>query len=284
MLIFIKSHNNLSPNTPSSSPAYTRSTSNRRVNFEDERRLTRTTSLDVPSTSEYLKNVKKSRRTRSKPKLATHSEVIDEDEDETVPRKTKSELIDDDYDENINEINQYEDQIDEEDEDEDEILEEEEEEEERKEPARTSGRNENFEYKSFLRLRNIIFLALMLRKNPSLRKYRFHYLVEAKKREEARRSRVQSSNELFNEMFSQRLEKFKQKISWRNLSIFRGGSSSGTSSTNTNNPDDDNDNTFQARHSNNGNNERTRAADNNSNNPEPSPIIVRSSRVRTSSL
>ena len=165
------------------------------------------------------------------------------------------------------------------------MLEEEEEEEEKKEPARTSGRNENFEYKSFLRLRNIIFLALMLRKNPSLRKYRFHYLVEAKKREEARRSRVQSSNELFNEMFSQRLEKFKQKISWRNLSIFRGGSSSGTSSTNTNNPDDlDNDTTFQAGPTNNGNNETARRADNNNNNSEPSPIIVRSSRVRTSSL
>lgn len=233
----------------------------------------------MPSSSEYyLKNSKKPRRTLSnkqaKPKLATHSEVIDEDEDETVPRKTKSELIDDE-DENINDINQYEDQIDEEEEEEDEILEEEEE--ERKEPARTSGRNENFEYKSFLRLRNIIYLALMLRKNPSLRKYRFHYLVEVKKREEARRSRVQSSNELFNEMFSQRLEKFKQKISWRNLSIFRGGSSSGTSSTNTNNPDDDD--TFQA-----GPSPRTTGNNEPRADPEPSPTIVRSSRVRTSSL
>ena len=77
--------------------------------------------------------------------------------------------------------------------------------------------NINFEYKSFLRLRNIIYLALLLRKNPSLRKYRFHYLQEMKRREAAMKSRVQSSSELFNEKF----EKLKQKLNWRNFNLFK---------------------------------------------------------------
>lgn len=41
--------------------------------------------------------------------------------------------------------------------------------------------NRSFKYEKFLRLRNLLFLCLVLNKNPSLKKYRFHYLESMRK-------------------------------------------------------------------------------------------------------
>ncbi len=41
--------------------------------------------------------------------------------------------------------------------------------------------NPHFKYEQFLRLRNMIFLCLMLKRNESLRKLRYHYLLRQAK-------------------------------------------------------------------------------------------------------
>lgn len=52
--------------------------------------------------------------------------------------------------------------------------------------------NMDFKYESFLRLRNILYLCLLLEKNPSLRQYRHHYLVALKQKElEAKKVRTE---------------------------------------------------------------------------------------------
>ena len=317
---------------------------NRRVNFElesidenvnDTSRYTKQQSFDLPSSSEYFKQKQRQKRQQKKQqqqprlqrqsKLKTHSEIIDEVEEDnetsssTPPRdeqqvsstleehgtpakiekggrknssskkqkgrKTHSEIVDDIEEEQnatTSTTNQIEEEVEKVEEVEEDIAAYYEENNEDSddeyeddyenvgspvdpndlEVLNRAPANINFEYKSFLRLRNIIYLALLLRKNPSLRKYRFHYLQEMKRREAAMKSRVQSSGELFNEKF----EKLKQKLNWRNFNLFKS-SSTGTSSTDTSQPpnvDDD----FPSTPTDNGNNEP----------------LVRSSRVRTSSL
>lgn len=45
------------------------------------------------------------------------------------------------------------------------------------------GSNPDFNYSSFLRLRNLFYLCLLLKANPSLRKFRHHYLANLSKKE-----------------------------------------------------------------------------------------------------
>ena len=316
---------------------------NRRVNFElesvdenvnDTSRYTKQQSFDLPSSAEYFKQKQRQKRQQKKQqqqqprlqrqsKLKTHSEIIDEVEEDnetsssTPPRdeqqvtstieehgtpakiekggrknssskkqkgrKTHSEIVDDVEEEqnattsttNQNEEEEEEEEVEEniaayyEENNEDSDDEYEDDYDNVGSPVdpdlevlNRAPANINFEYKSFIRLRNIIYLALLLRKNPSLRKYRFHYLQEMKRREAAMKSRVQSSSELFNEKF----EKLKQKLNWRNFNLFKS-SSTGTSSTDTSQPPNGDDD-FPSTPTDNGNNEP----------------LVRPSRVRTSSL
>jgi hypothetical protein len=73
--------------------------------------------------------------------------------------------------------------------------------------------NESFNYKSFIRLRNLICLCLLLRKNPSLVKYRMHYLMKAKEEEEKlNKYKVQSFSEFYNQTINKNYEKLKKKI------------------------------------------------------------------------
>ena len=70
--------------------------------------------------------------------------------------------------------------------------------------------NTNFKYTSFLRLRNMMFLCLLLKKNPSLRKYRQHYLLEMQRRQEIEMKKMR--NQSFNEFYNERFKKFTNKI------------------------------------------------------------------------
>ncbi|CAF0841611.1 unnamed protein product [Brachionus calyciflorus] len=67
----------------------------------------------------------------------------------------------------------------------------------------------HFKYESFLRLRNLIFLSLLLNKNPALRKYRYHYLNRVKQEEidDPNYSNVETA-----EAFIKRWGKFKKKF------------------------------------------------------------------------
>ena len=101
--------------------------------------------------------------------------------------------------------------------------------------------NEAFKYTSFLRLRNLIFLCLMLRKNPSLKRYRLHYLIQVKEEEERLKGlrQRQTAAELIEEKIIKKFSKLKHKIALSNnqfQSIFRvpsgikaGSSTSGRS-------------------------------------------------------
>jgi hypothetical protein len=71
--------------------------------------------------------------------------------------------------------------------------------------------NSDFKFESFLRLRNIFYLCLMLKKNPSLRMYRRHYLEEIRKREAAQFHKVQTSSQFFSENLERLLIKIKAK-------------------------------------------------------------------------
>lgn len=273
----------------------------RRVNFDLEdvpdtsrRKFSRNVSIDVPSSTEYYKNKQKSHRksklkTQSeiieeeeedehkthsemldedeemKPKKSTHSEIVDDEDEEASSKiKTHSELVDDDNYEN----GYREEEVDED----DDISNKSPVYENEKQAGKGFGRNEHFEYKSFLRLRNIFYLALLLRKNPSLCKYRYHYLQEVKRREMSKKSRIQSKTELFNEMFNEKYEKIKQKINWKNFALFRNSDSGGTSSTDTSNNNGDDEESIRS-----GNNEILRPSVNES-------LLNRSGRIRTSSL
>jgi hypothetical protein len=77
--------------------------------------------------------------------------------------------------------------------------------------------NDQFKYESFLRLRNVFYLCLLLKKNPSLRLYRHHYIEEVKKQE----SKVQPKMSFFNDSF----ERFKRKMNWK--STLKGVDESG---------------------------------------------------------
>jgi hypothetical protein len=75
-------------------------------------------------------------------------------------------------------------------------------------PRMIKNSNEQFKYESFLRLRNVFYLCLLLKKNPSLRLYRHHYIEEVKKREKAaNRSKVQSKSNFFSERYERLLRK-----------------------------------------------------------------------------
>lgn len=69
--------------------------------------------------------------------------------------------------------------------------------------------NDQFKYESFLRLRNIFYLCLLLKKNPTLQTYRYHYLQEVKRRDLAsNRSKVESSSNFI----SMQYERLKIKL------------------------------------------------------------------------
>ena len=74
--------------------------------------------------------------------------------------------------------------------------------------------NLDFKYTSFLRLRNLIFLCLLLRKNPSLKQYRQHYLLQVKKDEEkANKNKPnQSFTEFYEEKLAKKFNKLKEKM------------------------------------------------------------------------
>lgn len=219
----------------------------RRVNFDLEGNLG---AIDVPSSSEYYKSIKKKAKSKK-----TNSEIIDDDEEENNYRPN-SDRIEEEEEEHHYEHDYEEEDL------------------PREEPEQLLDRvrNGNFEYKSFLRLRNIIYLCLLLRKNPSLRKYRYHYLQELRKKEQARKqNRVQSTAELFNEKF----EKLKQKLNIKNFGLFQRDNSSGTSSTNTHQDfEDDIDNNVDE--------SNVVSSSNDPSNSEIKPFVRK--HVRTSSL
>lgn len=69
--------------------------------------------------------------------------------------------------------------------------------------------NFKFDYDSFRRLRNIIFLCLLLRKNPLLKKYRNHYLKELKSREaQEKLKQVESKSEFLARSYNTLKNKF----------------------------------------------------------------------------
>jgi hypothetical protein len=69
--------------------------------------------------------------------------------------------------------------------------------------------NEHFKYSSFLRLRNLIFLCLLLKKNPTLRKFRYHYLKE--QAEKHRRNNLPHSESL-GQYFGRKLNYEKYEV------------------------------------------------------------------------
>ena len=87
--------------------------------------------------------------------------------------------------------------------------------------------NDSFQYKSFLRLRNMIFLCLLLRKNPSLQRYRLHYLelVRKEEREKLKEKSNQSASEFLEEHFVKKFKTLKKKIA-----IYKGSPSPSSSS------------------------------------------------------
>ena len=90
--------------------------------------------------------------------------------------------------------------------------------------------NADFNYKSFLRLRNLICLCLLLRKNPSLAKYRMHYLLKVKEEEEKlEKFRVQTFAEFYNQTINKHFETFKRKLKFTGGG--GGGGASGASKT-----------------------------------------------------
>ena len=91
--------------------------------------------------------------------------------------------------------------------------------------SRKEGRkkaNDSFKYKSFLRLRNMIFLCLLLRKNPSLQRYRLHYLevVRKEEREKLKEKSNQTAGEFLEEHFVKKFKTLKKKIA-----IYKGSTS-----------------------------------------------------------
>ncbi len=74
--------------------------------------------------------------------------------------------------------------------------------------------NPDFNYKSFLRLRNLFFLCLMLKSNPILRKFRHHYLVQKAKEDRILESvvKVGTFSESLNKKLGKILVKAKETI------------------------------------------------------------------------
>lgn len=73
--------------------------------------------------------------------------------------------------------------------------------------------NPNFQYTSFLRLRNLFFLCLMLKSNPTLRKFRHHYLVARSKEQQANSDvKVGKFSESLNKKLGKILIKAKDKL------------------------------------------------------------------------
>ena len=86
---------------------------------------------------------------------------------------------------------------------------------ERISPAFLKPGNEQFKYESFLRLRNMLYLCLLLKKNPSIHVYRHHYLEEIKRRDRAaNRSKVETSGDFFTERYDKLMKKLNFKM-WR---------------------------------------------------------------------
>ena len=71
--------------------------------------------------------------------------------------------------------------------------------------------NKSFQYRSFLRLRNMMYLCLMLKSNPTLRRLRYHYLVQVTQnlRPEVE---VQTFGQFWDKKIGKRLEKIKLSL------------------------------------------------------------------------
>ena len=72
--------------------------------------------------------------------------------------------------------------------------------------------NPNFQYASFLRLRNMIFLCLLLKTNPSLRKFRHHYLLALSKSQPKPKIEIRPFSDTLNEKLGKILMKAKEKL------------------------------------------------------------------------
>lgn len=143
----------------------------------------------------------------------------------TGPTTTKQVTFRTNFDENPNEA--------EEEEEEEEIIE------ENKSETSNDGEtfksdNVTFNYKSYLRLRNLIYLCLLLKNNPSLKKFRYHYIKEENEEEERQRKRKKRA-ETFQEFYTSGFERFKTKFKLRSRNERREmGVSSSTLGSNLN--------------------------------------------------
>lgn len=73
--------------------------------------------------------------------------------------------------------------------------------------------NPNFQYSSFLRLRNLFYLCLLLKNNPGLRKFRHHYLVNlSQKKEKTIVLEIESFSSMVNKKIFKRLVKMKNYV------------------------------------------------------------------------
>ena len=72
--------------------------------------------------------------------------------------------------------------------------------------------NPEFKFRSFLRLRNLLYLCLMLKSNPSLRKLRYHYLLKKSKEEPDNEVEVAKFSVSLNNTLGKIITKAKEKI------------------------------------------------------------------------
>jgi hypothetical protein len=72
--------------------------------------------------------------------------------------------------------------------------------------------NQDFKFSSFLRLRNLFYLCLLLRRNPSLKKLRYHYLVAETASRRLKQERVESFHEFYNKKLVKNIDKIKSNI------------------------------------------------------------------------
>lgn len=72
--------------------------------------------------------------------------------------------------------------------------------------------NPDFQFRSFLRLRNLLYLCLMLKSNPSLRKLRHHYLLKKSKEEQDEEVEVAKFSVSLNNTLGKIITKAKEKI------------------------------------------------------------------------
>ena len=78
-------------------------------------------------------------------------------------------------------------------------------------PQPIKSANKYFQYSSFLRLRNMMYLCLLLKSNPSLRKLRYHYLVRLSQTIKPA-VEVQTFGQFWDKKIGKRIEKIRSSL------------------------------------------------------------------------